>query len=212
MADIVIAVSRDADNNLTNLYTGYDFHAAKTTLAQANPHIGLVFRGDPSTAAQTCLRTSADQPPVTPSVQSAVMDGHSSALVPGDPYGPQLLPDVTPPADFTCTIRRVIMYESVLNGPPVPLDCRFNIFVSDNDGYPSPVQITDPSGILGNDVAGTTQSSPLIVPINSTGATIVLDRNQAGGAQPAIWLSMDVNPSNSASSPSIALEVTFNVF
>jgi hypothetical protein len=44
-------VGRDTDDTLTNLYTGYDFSAGKAALVQANPHIGWVLRGDPSTAA-----------------------------------------------------------------------------------------------------------------------------------------------------------------
>jgi len=77
--------------------------------------------------------------------------------------------------------------------------------------YPSPVQIMDAPGILGNDIVGATLDSPLVVPLNSTGGTIVLERNQARGAQPAIWLSMDVDPSNISASPSIALQVDFNI-
>jgi hypothetical protein len=36
----------------------------------------------------------------------------------------------------------VAFYTSVLNGEPVPLDARFNVYVSDNAGHPnaSPVQ------------------------------------------------------------------------
>ena len=78
--EMVIAVPRDADNNLTNLYTGYDFSAGKAALVQANPPIGYVFRGDPSTAAFATMRQPTARPPVTPSVQSAVMDGHVGAL------------------------------------------------------------------------------------------------------------------------------------
>jgi hypothetical protein len=33
--DIVVAVGRDSDNNLRDLYTGYDFSAGKAALAQA---------------------------------------------------------------------------------------------------------------------------------------------------------------------------------
>jgi hypothetical protein len=69
----------------------------------------------------------------------------------------------------------------------------------------------DAPGILGNDIVGATLDSPLVVPLNSTGGTIVLERNQARGAQPAIWLSMDVDPSNISASPSIALQVDFNI-
>ena len=177
--EMVIAVPRDADNNLTNLYTGYDFSAGKAALVQANPPTGYVFRGDPSTAAFATMRQPTDRPPVTPSVQSAVMDGHVGALVPGTPYGPQLLPDLSPAQDYICTISRIAFYESVLNGPPVPLDVRLNVFVSDNAAYPNaaPVQITDDPGILGNDIVGATQASPL----NPTGGTIVLERNQTKG-------------------------------
>ena len=32
LMEMVIAVPRDADNNLTNLYTGYDFSAGKAAL------------------------------------------------------------------------------------------------------------------------------------------------------------------------------------
>ena len=207
---MVLGVGKDQNDVLTALYIGYDFSAAKRAVAEAHPFIGYVYK-EQFAPALTIYGSAGDAPPVTPSVQSVVMDGHASALVPGTPYGPQLLPDLTPPADFTCTIRRVIMYESVLNGPPVPLDCRFNIFVSDNAGYPIPVQITNAPGILGNDVVRTTQASPLVVAINETGATIVLERNQTRNAQPALWLSMDVDPSNASDNPSIALEVAFNV-
>jgi hypothetical protein len=65
MADIVIAVGRNVDDILSNLYTGYDFSAGKVAWSRRKPHIGWVFRGDPSTAAHTTLRTSADNPPIT---------------------------------------------------------------------------------------------------------------------------------------------------
>jgi hypothetical protein len=81
--EMVIAVARDADNNLTNLYTGYSFADGKAALAASDAPIGYVFRGDPSTAAFVTLRAPVGRPPLTPSVESAVMDGHTSALVPG---------------------------------------------------------------------------------------------------------------------------------
>ena len=79
---MIIAVGRDADDTLTNLYTGYDFHAAKAAPAQAKPHIGYVFRGDPSTAALVALRQRVDNPPEPPANGVPVIADISPSSVP----------------------------------------------------------------------------------------------------------------------------------
>lgn len=79
---MIIAVGRDADDTLTNLYTGYDFHAAKAVCAQANPHIEYVFRGDPSTAAFVTLRQRVDNTPEPPANGVPVITDISPSSVP----------------------------------------------------------------------------------------------------------------------------------
>jgi hypothetical protein len=125
--------------------------------------------------------------------------------------GPGSPPVFTPPRYYTATVNEVSLYQSPNYGPPIPLDTNFAVYVADNAKYPasSPVQIIDP--VLSNNIVGATKTQPLVVPLNATGSSIVLERDPAAGTQIGVWLSIDAVRSNATLDQRIAIQVDFAI-
>jgi hypothetical protein len=80
---MVLGLAKDVEDTLTFLYVGYDYSAAKRAVTDANPFLGFVFKETFPPAITIRGSTSTSEP--APSIQSVVMDGHTSALVLGTP-------------------------------------------------------------------------------------------------------------------------------
>jgi hypothetical protein len=116
---MILAVGKDINDQLTSLYVGYDFQAAQAAVTAANPAIGYIFR-DPVAATVAIRATPPAAPPpaittLTPATGPANTDitvditgtGFDSGATVNIGTAHSIAPSNITPTDITVLIKAV---------------------------------------------------------------------------------------------------------